>query len=275
MNRIYLLMLLTLASQGRGAQLAKGSGSLNQVSYRYATHLEPAEPGVKRLTTGTINDGKTVQRHLCIDDRKTYFGYDLRFEPVGDGRVRVLFSPSSITPDKMARIMKSDGWTMLAVPAMPGPQVVSPGDEVVFDLFVHPQTGQRIVEHVWVEAPLGLPSPVFKNVAEMKISDVWMTLGRLKVGLNNQETNVGGSATVMGHEVWFAVPQRGRYFLTLSPRVGYERAGEVTARTLLFRAGLETIAAASEQRIIPAEGSFALFVRHEPAYRGEAVLGAQ
>ena len=270
----YLLALAALSAHA--AQLSRGAGAINGVGYRFETQLEPGTPGISHTGGGTLTDDRLAQRHICLFEQKTYFGYDLRFEPTAGGRVRMLLAPLSMTPAKIGEIMKKGPWTALPVPAMPGPQVVEIGDEVVFDLFVNGQTGQRIVEHIWIEsATPALPQQVAASAPELKPSDVWMTLGKLKVALNNQVAEVGSGGKVSGNQVWFALPDRGRYFLSLVPRDGFTRAGSVTPRTLAFRIGGDSLGVATAERIIPADGTFALFVRHDPNYRGTYPLGAQ
>jgi hypothetical protein len=74
----------------------------------------------------------------------------------------------------------------------------------------------------------------------------------------------GGDA---GPIIWMYLPGRGRFLLSLSPRSGFRRAGEVRGTSLRFIVDGQTYDVVSSARIAPATAAFNLYVRRQPDWK--------
>jgi hypothetical protein len=77
---------------------------------------------------------------------------------------------------------------------------------------------------------------------------------------------------VSGPRVWFYLPDRGRYVLSLLSRskVGvakFVKAGEVDGNTLMFTIDGDAFELRCSNEIVPGDISYNLYVLHEPAWR--------
>jgi hypothetical protein len=69
--------------------------------------------------------------------------------------------------------------------------------------------------------------------------------------------------------VWFYLPNRGRYVLSLLPRseFGFRRAGEVRGSTVRFTIGSETFTLLTADQVAPGQAPFNLYVLHDPTWK--------
>jgi hypothetical protein len=107
-----------------------------------------------------------------------------------------------------------------------GPQVIEDGDAFALDVLVNPQTGGKIVDVVQVsfdqsrlrEAPLSESPP-----RDYTLADVELNISNYKLLVNGEMVagakRTGGCA---GPLVWFHLPGKGRFILSLMPHAGYD-----------------------------------------------------
>src|SRR5262249_56611607 len=100
---------------------------------------------------------------------------DLVSEGVSSGEYRFTFSPLRMTPKRREEIFdKVKGWSPLPIPQNPATQIVRAGDRIALDLFVNPQTGQKIVEYIRVQGRPGRQLTAVGPPKNFSIEDVWL-----------------------------------------------------------------------------------------------------
>ena len=214
------------------AQLMTGNGSVHGVSYSYETRLEPPDPPISKNGGGTLTINNVVKRHLCDFVQKKCFGYDLKMEPLPDGRYLFEFSQLTITPEKMAEIFDNvGGWTLMPMPQRPATQVLSAGDTVALDLFVNPATGQRIVDYITVQGGHGRRVSASGSPHDFTVEEGWLEISAPRLAINGKlvEATALNRGVVGGSSVWIYVSGHGRFIFSLAPRsdLGMQKAGEV------------------------------------------------
>src|SRR5688500_14602103 len=103
MIRTSAILLMTAAAVW--GNLQSGSATSNGVVIRYETKLEPPTPPINNHGGGTLTENNVIKRHVCNMVTRTYFGYDLTAEAVGDGTYRLRIAP--LTDRKSTRLNSS------------------------------------------------------------------------------------------------------------------------------------------------------------------------
>lgn len=70
-----------------------------------------------------------------------------------------------------------------------------------------------------------------------------------------------------GPIMWLYLPARGRFLLSLTPRNGFRRAGEVRGTSLRFVVDGQAYDVVSTSRIAPATAAFNLYVLRQPKWK--------
>jgi len=254
------------------AQLMTGNGSVNGVSYSYETRLEPPDPPISKNGGGTLTINNVVKRHLCDFVQKKCFGYDLKMEPLPDGRYLFEFSQLTITPEKMAEIFDNvGGWTLMPMPQRPATQVLSAGDTVALDLFVNPATGQRIVDYITVQGGHGRRLSASGSPHDFTVEEGWLEISAPRLTINGKllEATALNRGVVGGSSVWIYVSGHGRFIFSLAPRsdLGMQKAGEVRGSTLTWRWGGDEFSLNADKRIAPGGGAYNVYVFNDASYR--------
>lgn len=145
-------------------------------------------------------------------------------------------------------------------------------------------SGQTLTDYVTISRPWpkaegfsSVPAPEFHfspaAARDFAVGDVQLELIAPRVSVNGRpepsSDRASPSSTARGVVVWFYLPGRGRYVLSLAPRqeLGFRRAGEIRGSVARFTFGEETITLLSGDRIAPGAGAYTLYVLREPAWR--------
>jgi hypothetical protein len=222
------------------------------------------------------------------------------------------YQPSKINPAE---------WTSQPLPAIPGPEVAHDGDVIRIELFVDAATNAKLLDDIEIgmSAPrvvpwgagvifqnLTVPGPPLPAIAingglvlpnrgavptiegtahDFTAADAEMQIGQPRVTLNGavQSTTVRGLARVNGSLVWFYLPGRGRYVLSLAPRpeLDFQKAGEVRGGSINFTLGEDTITLECSNEIASGHAPYVLYVLRdaewEPtaqAQKGQFAIGS-
>ena len=144
--------------------------------------------------------------------------------------------------------------------------------------------GQRITEYVTVREPRPggfdrLPPDEFSFAAgpprDFKVDDVELRLQSPLIRIAQTNSNrdsisvrrVRTEGEVSGTVVWIYLPTRGRYALSILPRPGFQRAGEIRGSSLRFSTVAEEIVVMSGAPIAPGDAAFNLYVQHDPMWK--------
>jgi hypothetical protein len=300
------LLLAADAAAAQTTRVGGSSASTDRFGFYWETHLTPPVPPLADgFGTAVVTDVSGVIHRVLLDRaRKVVFGYDVRVEPeAGVDTYRLVFDPLSMTPEVRELTLGGDNtqWRQLAGPAISTqwqgarvgvPPVGAQRSEItgvrrgqVLELhLLTTDSGQTLTDYVTIDRPWPktqgfstVPAPDFHFSAgparDFAVGDVQLELIAPRVNVNGRpepsSDRASPSSTARGAVVWFYLPGRGRYLLSLAPRqeLGFRRAGEIRGSIARFTFGEETITLLSGDRIAPGAGAYTLYVLRDPAWR--------
>jgi hypothetical protein len=209
-------------------------------------------------------DGNVYHHFFFIGQR--YLGYDLEADPVpGTDRIRLTFQPLSV--DWTGEEMK----VPVAQPALPPPQVIDDGEELVMDLAIDPVKGEKITEHMSFH--VGTPGPP-QQPHDLTFDEAAMHLSSPSLFKHGQligESPLGTVAPIFA----IHLPEGGWIYLSFKPHDGYnfEKAGVIHSARAEFTIGGHDYEVRSRSLIAqrPELNLYVLLDQHEPAGRGLVV----
>jgi hypothetical protein len=235
------------------------------VHYRIEGRIETLREG-KALQhgfgQGDLSDG-LIWHHILYADEQ-YCGYDLMAdqEP-GTDRIKLTFEPLSVDwPREGSKFP-------VPQPALPAPQIIAPGDEVVMDLAENSLTGEKIAEHLTVE--IGQPTTP-DEPHDFTLDEVPLHLVLPTLIADGQE--IGQSKWAFAAPIFaLQLPDKQWIYLSLKPHDGYdfEKVGVIDSARARFTLGKHNYELQSRAMIVPNTQNTNLYIlldAREPASRG-------
>jgi hypothetical protein len=270
---IAALTASALAAAERPGQIMSGSCELRGTVVRFTTVAEPPMKGDPVFPGGISGRPNRVHRFMVDSSTHQYFGYDLVVDPAGTpDRYQVTIEPLSLRGEELKLGRNVIATTPLLLPKYPPPQIVEDGDTIVLDLLVSPDGRQRVVDYIQVET-LRDPRPA---AATAEPRDFTLDDGPLsfefriptKLLLNGQEfPGPHGMTGKPGATLWFSIPNRGRYILSLASRDGFVKAGAIRGNVIAFRDGTDVFELRTSGPIAGAGASWNLYLLHDSLFR--------
>ena len=237
-------------------------------------------------------------RYFYNEAGRTYFGYDFVIEPDKQpDTFKVSFYDLSIGPLDFqgAEILNPAAWKKLPMPALPAPAVVAAADTIPLVVNVDPGTGQKLIDtfsfstlssamaQLMAQARAQMPATVYRAVPSVPrstptvsgaargftIEDAELSIDQARVSINGDGVRSNMSQRgASGTLVWFYVPGRGRYVLSLAPRaeLGFKKIGEVRGGVVTFTDGKDEFRLESYRTIAPGDSPYVLYVLRDPEW---------
>jgi hypothetical protein len=269
--------------------LARSAGF---VGFRLETTLDGAqgtsqnfaEVQAALMPQALLDEGNTVHRVVLDRAGNVVFAYDLVVEASGEPhKFRVTARPLgadfertlrarrasvSQTTSSMTGAAASQVTPTLAREA--APQLLEDGDTVELDLLVNPKTGVRVVDVIRVATDRARlwqaqPRDFTLDSVEIAVSDPRLVVnGEMLAGARAQRS-------VSGALVWFYVPGRGRFVLSLVPRAGYDfrKIGLIEGNRASFDFRGEHFEWVSSTPLVGSGGDWFAWVLFDPNYTPE------
>lgn len=242
-----------------------------------------AEVEAALLPQALLGADNTVHRVLLDREGKLVFAYDLRVEPHAAAR-RFTVTAAPVAAEFEAQLLRArraaaPSQGPASVPTLAraaGPQTLDDGDSVSLDLLVNPLTGVRVADvfkvsferaRLWQAAPRDFTA----DSAQLAVRDHTLLVGG--------EIVAGGRAArgVAGALVWFYVPGRGRFVLSLVPRDGYDfrKIALIEGNRVSFEFRGERYEWVSGAAVVGGGGTWHAWVLHDPDYTPEIASPAE
>jgi hypothetical protein len=200
--------------------------------------------------------------------------YEVRVKPLADRRQ---FEVTLLAGSPTAQQAKDWNIDLARVEAnflsnYPKPLTINNGDTLAIEVLGNARTGARLVDYFLISD--GPPSLEKSSLAEavqprpLSISDIELSIFSFEVRRDTQSIfkSEGG---VRGRFVWLEVPGVGRFILTLAPGAeanGFESTAYVSGQRLVFNHRGNRYEIATKEPIIPASGTFSLWLRCDPTF---------
>lgn len=214
--------------------------------------------------------GRPVIFHRFFTDpeSKTYWGYDVEVEPLARiGFAKLRFKPFSLRAPALPKEYHASEFTALAAPEFPTDTFLS-GQTIAVDVLKNPTTGQKVVDYIEIEfEPIHMPSKA--EPRDFQVADVVLHI--LVPSLRTDDADVPpgvvAAQSIVRKLVWFSVPGRGRFLVSLTPYAGYafQKAGVVNGNRLWFDWNGSRYDVRSRQMITESSGAWNLYVLAAPA----------
>ena len=286
-NRIWILLLcihclaFTVAAQSpakRHLVMQVSNGGF--VSFR----SETATPGNKTdgnslaallYSQAFVGENRIIHRVLTDAQKNVVFGYDLLIssDPVTK-KFRVAVLPAD---EEFRRSFLKDftpqrpNSSFATFPKSTTPQTLDDGDAVTLELLVNEESGVKIIDVVSVTFDRTQLPGTYIDAAPKDF-----TLDAVALAVKNYRLSINGSLVgkskssigVSGALLWFYVPERGRFIISLVPREGYqfEKIAVLNENKIEFTVNGESYEWLSSAPILPNGGSWYLWVLHDTNY---------
>ena len=219
-------------------------------------------------------ENRIIHRVLTDADKRVIFGYDLW---VNSDPITRKFSLAVLPADEaFRRTFLKDSASRPAdafatFPKSIAPQTLDDGDAVSLELLVNQQLGVKIVDVVKVTfdrstlretTPENQPRDFSLEAVSMGIKGYQLLIDGKVVGRSKSIIVYSGSL------LWFYVPDRGRFIISLVPREGYgfQKIGILEGNKIEFVANGEYYEWLSGAEILPTGGAWNLWVLHDSSY---------
>ena len=234
----------------------------------------PAILGSQALADGN----RLIHRVLQDTGGRFVFGYDLWVAPnPASKQFQIVVKP--LDPQfeiKLRAGNPSDGEPpqseiISTFPKSTEPQTLEDGDAFSLDLLVNQNTGVKIVDvvkvafdrsHLRDNNPKILPRDFAVDAVELAVKDYRLLIDGKVVSVGKSTTGFAGAL------LWFYVPGRGRFILSLVPREGYEfqKVGIIEDNRIEFTVNDNHYEWLSSSPILQGGGTWNLWVLHDPNY---------
>ncbi len=282
---------LLVPAFGQTGVIAEGTVPGKGFQFYWQSRLEPPSPPManKPGYGSGVND-KTGNIYRVMIDRanRIYSGYEVRVEPLAQRNdFRMTFHPLDLSPgvlesmhiDNPSTWTKRDIGAAAARPLYPfrdGPDIVHTLDVIAVDLLVNPETRQKIVDYVVLQEPSRSWSfdwPIRREFAyapgaarDFTVEDAGLKLVAPSLTINGRFEE-SDPLEFSGTTIRVYVPNRGTYLLSLTPKTGFHKAGEVRGTSLTFSSGADRFVIASASVIVSGDAPFNLYVMEQPGWK--------
>jgi hypothetical protein len=216
-------------------------------------------------------ENRIIHRVLTDARQNVVFGYDLW---VSADPFTKKFSLAILPADEAFRrsfLKDSTPREFATFPKSTSTQTLDDGDAVSLELLVNKDSGVKIVDVVSVTFDR---ARLHEGYVEPAPKD--FTLDAVALSVKNYSLSINGtlmsksksSIGCSGALLWFYVPERGRFIVSLVPREGYEfqKIAVLDENKIEFTVDGERYEWLSAEPILPSGGSWYLWVLHDPNY---------
>jgi hypothetical protein len=260
----YLTLALLVTAPAMERHEARGARVVTAFSH---TSLGTARLEFLTLAPGANTDGIkgtiqsdpgapwVVHRILLDTERGLYYGYDIELSK-GDGPGRFVVAIKPLAP-AVEQDFRQRRWSDFCrdcqapqpMPSssqrFPEPQTVSVGDTLAIDLLADERSGELITDRVTfavprraqVPAPIPPPRDLKAEVVNLQMAEPRLLVNGKPAWEDSVEGRAdNGGGSVQGDVIWTGIPGRGRVFLSLAPRPGYDfkRTGMTAGDRITF-----------------------------------------
>ena len=250
------------------------------VAFRSETSGNKAVPDAGSLSAllysqAFSGENRIIHRVLTDAQQNVIFGYDLW---VSADPVTKKFSVAVLPADEAFRRSFLKDFTPLrpdgpfaTFPKSTTPQTLDDGDAVSLELLVNKESGVKIIDVVSVtfdrtrlrESNLdSAPKDFSLEAVALAVKNYSLSIDGTVV--NKSKSSIGASGALL----WFYIPDRGRFILSLVPREGYqfEKIAVLDENRIAFTVNGELYEWLSSAPILPSGGSWYLWVLHDTDY---------
>ena len=221
-------------------------------------------------------ENRIIHRVLTDSDKRVVFAYDLSVSSdPATKKFRLVVLPAD---EAFRRSFLKDSAPLRAhesfatFPKSTAPQTLDDGDAVSLELLVNRESGVKIIDVVKVTFDRSILRENYLEsapkdftldaVSSLAIKSYELSIDGVVIGKSKSKLGCAGSL------LWFYVPDRGRFIVSLAPRDGYsfQKIGLVDGNRIEFVLNGELYEWTSGETIYASGGAWNLWVLHDPNY---------
>ena len=277
---LHFLAIAVAAQNPAKRQLVLPVSDGGYVAFRSET-TGNAPPAASRSLSALLfsqafaGEDRIIHRVLTDAERRVVFAYDLSVssDPVSK-KFRLVVLPAD---EAFRRLFLKDNAPLRAhesfatFPRSTAPQTLDDGDAVSLELLVNRDSGVKIIDVVKVTFDRSIlrenyldaaPKDFTLDAVSMTVKSYELSIDGVLVGKSKSKIGCAGSL------LWFYVPDRGRFIVSLSPRDGYQfrKIGLLDGNRIEFVLNGELYEWISGETIFPNGGAWNLWVLYDPNY---------
>ncbi len=230
------------------------------------------------------NENKTLHRVLSDRESGLYFGYDLKvdFDP-GTRKSILSVKPLSIKPNAERELKDL---ALGSLPSYPDVMLVGDGDTIRLDILEEPRTKVKIVDIIKINI-ISLNKTIPMNNGSVPIRSAAQPVGDFKpemfqnlrltyIKILINGTEVADPGSLIAPIVYFYIPEKGRFILSLVPHPGYsfQKIGSVENNEISFAFKGDEYKLVSSTPILAAGGRWNVWVLYDPDFRPDPAFSA-
>ena len=278
-----LLCLCAAATRANDAAAQDASSQLtvpmqSGAFVRIRTESVPPNAGGETSNLVESEDKPNLLHRVFVDAKNNlFFGYELLVERVASSwQFRVTVRPLSEDYLQQLRARPAFQKRQLhpsynAAAFNAAPQLVNDGDTFTLDVLQSRRTGAKIVDVITVSrTDPGMQEPVTDTAPrDLTLDDVQLKMTNYRLSVNSAPVKDRPSGGCSGALIWFALPDRGRFIVSLVPHAGYDfkKIGAIRHNTLSFDWDGEHYEWESALPIVGTGGNWNVWVLHDPDYK--------
>lgn len=247
-----------------------------------ALKLDPE--GQSSSITTTDRDTASVVRAFNLADGRSIV-YKLIVKRLeNSSRFEALFQAHEPTPEQVQKWGIDPGRVENSfLSKYTQPITINNGDIISLDVLLEPRSRAKLVEFFQISNDKAFagrnpdisykvsarrnPDQLKAEARPLKVDDLAMTVTDDEVRRDGEKLRGGGGAS--GRYIWLGIPQVGRAIFTLSTPPeggGFEQTAIVNKGQLIFSINGVQYEWISKDRIVPAEGSFYVWMKFDPTF---------
>lgn len=152
------------------------------------------------------------------------------------------------------------------------PMTLNNGDIIALDVLIERSAGARLVDFFQISTGEPItrrnPEKLKAEARALTLNDLFLTVTGYEVRRNGESLYAGGGGA-SGRYIWLGFPQLGRVIFTLATPPegsGFEQTAITNKNQLVFWIDGAQYDWLSKSRIVPAEGSFYIWMKFDPTF---------
>lgn len=279
---VFLLFCLiaTLITTTTGQRSASFKNGIRIATKTEATLGDLQAIYIHPLDTWETVGNKAILHRMMVDNKNgLFFGYDIEVvRNVEPNKFNVSIKPMTYKKgsNPEAERFQIEKYTAIPPVKYPDEMVVEYGDLIKLDLLENPVKKLKVTDYIKIfntSTPFGyaVSFSELKPTRDFTMDDVYLRLENFELLINGKHfINLKDKDFIIsGSNLYFAIPQKGRFVISPFPREGYnmQKIGLAIDNKLSFTVNGEKYEIISKSSILGEDGNWNIWVLNDPNYR--------
>lgn len=222
----------------------------------------------------TVEGKEILHRRLVDAENGIYFGYSIEVSRGAEAnKFNVSIKPLSYKSGSNPEAEKAEleKYNAVPLPKFPNEKIIESGDIIRLDLLENPDKKIKVIDYLKISDksnPFSTSFSELQPTRDFTIDDVYIRLENYELIVNGKFiAKVGGGARAAN--VYFTVPDKGRFIVSAFPREGYnlQKIGTIIDNKLSFTSDGNKYEIISKSPILSDRGNWHAWILADPNYK--------